>query len=230
MNSSVEELPSGAPIHVRLRKALGRVRRRFQLDRFDVFARLVPATEPFEPPAGYEYAWAASGDVATCDEYHTELDARERAEGEARLALGHRAVLGRDEQGEVVFTMWVNPHCLNIPGEVKRRLAPDQWFIYKAFTSPDHRGRKLYQAGMRFVLCEMAREGLRELVGYAHVKKRVSRKGLAALDFEERGRYWALSMPGLQRTLLSSRLRKSFPDAVPRTNAVARVLAAPPAP
>jgi len=230
VSTSVEDVPQSAPLPVRVRKVLGRVRRRFQLDRFDVFARTVPALEAFAPPEGYVYAWAVAGDIAGCEEHHTELDDRQRAEGEARLGLGHRAVLARDGAGAVVFTMWVNPRCLNIPGEVKRRLAPDQWFIYKAFTSPDHRGRKLYQAGMRFVLTEMAREGLRELVGYAHVKKKVSRKGLAALDFEERGRYWALSIPGLQRTLLSPRLRKCFPEAVPRTHAVAQVLAAPPPP
>lgn len=225
MTAAVEEPPRALPLPTRVRKLLGRVRRSFQLDRFDIFARPVPDSGAFQSPDGYTFSWAAEGDIDACDEFHTELDENERRLGEARLGFGHLAVLARDAAGTVVFSMWVNPRCLNVPGEVKRRLGEHQWFIYKAFTSPEHRGRKLYQAGMRFTLAEMARRGLTELVGYAHVKKQVSRKGLARLDFEERGRYWALSVPGWNRTLLSSRLRKCFPDAVPRSDVLT---AAPP--
>src|SRR5688572_6373651 len=179
--------PSGL---VRLRKRLGRARRRFALDTYDVFVRPVPADASFAPPEGYAFRFGTPEDVERCDPHHTELDARERREGVRRLALGHRVVLGLSgpPPGTIVFTMWVNPRNLNVPGLVKRALGSRQWFIYKAFTSPEHRGRRLYESGMRFVLAEMRGSDLSELVGYAHVKKAVSRKGLATLDFASAGR------------------------------------------
>ena len=205
----------------RLRKLLGRIRRRFALDVYDVFRRAVPADARVEPPAGYAFAWGTAEDVERCDPLHTELDERERSAGRERLAIGHRVVLGFHVAGPgprvAVFSMWVNPRNLNVPGLVKRRLAPGQWFIYKAFTSPEHRGKKLYETGMRFVLAEMARQGLAELVGYAHVKKTVSRKGLSALSFASAGRITQLSWPFFRRTFQSRALRANFPEALPRS-------------
>ena len=103
----------------------------------------------------------------------------------------------------MVFSMWVNPRNLNVPGMIKRGLASHQAFIYKAYTSPEHRGRKLYGAGMCFVLSEMAALGLERLVGYAHVNKKISRKGLARLEFESQGQAWSLMAPGLRRVIVS---------------------------
>jgi len=201
---------------VRVRRLLGRVRRRFTVDTFDVFLRPVPREGAFVPPAGYEFRWGTAADVERCDARHTELDERERREGVHRLGFGHRVVLGLSA-GTTVFTMWVNPRNLNVPGLMKRALGPGQWFIYKAFTSPEHRGRKLYESGMRFVLFEMRAAGLSELVGYAHVKKDVSRKGLAALEFASAGRARLVDWPGLRFTRLSRELSGRFPRAVPRS-------------
>jgi hypothetical protein len=212
------EAPSANPL-VRLKKRLGRIRRRFVLDTFDVFVRPVPPDARAEAPAGYTLRWGTTADVERCEPYHTELDERERHEGVLRLGFGHRVVVGLS--GElVVFTMWVNPRALNVPGLMKRALAPGQWFIYKAFTSPDHRGKKLYEGGMRFVLSEMRAAGLRELVGYAHVKKAVSRKGLAALAFESAGRVTLLAWPCLTRVFLSKELVRRFPRALARSGAI----------
>ena len=204
---------------LRIRKALGRVRRRFNHDVFHVFTKPVPEEASFESPPGYAFRWGTPDDIAACSTYHTELDEAERRAGIGRLALGHRVVVGiaDDGAGDVVFSMWANPRNLNVPGLLKRRLAPDQWFIYKAFTSPDHRGKKLYQAGMRFVLHEMRAEGMRELVGYAHVKKSVSRKGLARLDFGSAGRVSQLDVPGWRRTFVSSELASHFPEELARS-------------
>ena len=216
---------AGTPPWTRLRKILGRVRRRFALDTFDVFGRRVlPADARFEGVPGYRFAWGEPADVERCDAHHTELDARERAEGVARLALGHTAVFGFHGD-TAVFTMWVNPRHVNTHRGIKRRLAADQWFIYKAFTSPEHRGKKLYQAGMRFVLAEMARRGMRELIGYAHVEKTVSRKGLSRLDFDSKGRYHVLELPGWRRVIVTRELAASFPEATPRSH----VMSCPPA-
>ena len=207
---------------LRLRKLLGRLRRRFAVDTFDVFGRRVtPADAAFEPPTGYRFAWGEPEEVLACDAVHTELDERERRLGVERLAEGHAVVLGWAEEqpgsgGPVVFSMWVNPRHVNVPGHVKLRLREDQRFIYKAFTSPDHRGRKLYQAGMGFVLAEMARQELGQLVGYAHVKKGISRRGLATLKFGALGRFRTLDIPGLRRTMVSARLRSQFPRAATR--------------
>jgi hypothetical protein len=210
------------PLLLRLRKLLGRVRRRFVVDTFDVFVRPVPGDASFLPPPGYEFRFGSATDLARCEEHHTELDAYERRTGAERLALGHKLVLGLHgpPPGTIVFTMWVNPRCLNVPGLLKRGLSPRQWFIYKAFTSPEHRGKKLYESGMRFVLAEMHRGALTELVGYAHVKKAVSRKGLAALAFESAGRATKIEFPWLSWTRVSARLRARFPREVPRSGAV----------
>ncbi len=209
----------------RLRKTLGRIRRRFAVDIYDVFMRAVPADPRFEPPAGYAFAWGTREDVARCDPYHTELDERERREGIERLGFGHRVVVGFHGAGGEgdgpVFTMWMNPRNVNVPGLVKRRLGSHQWFIYKAYTSPDHRGRKLYESGMRFVLAEMARAGLRELVGYAHTRKTVSRKGLAALSFGSAGRIVRVDWPFFQRTFCSRELVARFPEALARSGVLA---------
>lgn len=209
---------SASPL-VRLRKLLGRARRRFALDTYDVFLRPVPADPSFAASQGYEFRFGSAEDVERCDPFHTELDERERRAGVRRLALGHRVVLALHgpAPGTVVFTMWTNPRNLNVPGLMKRALAPGQWFIYKAFTSPEHRGRGLYESGMRFVLSEMRRTGLSELVGYAHVKKAISRKGLAALEFRSAGRATEVAWPGLKLAFLSRDLRARFPKAVPRS-------------
>jgi hypothetical protein len=135
-----------------------------------------------------------------------------------RLAVGHRVVLAL-HQDTIVFSMWVNPRNLNVPGLMKRALDARQWFIYKAFTSPAHRGKRLYESGMRFVLCEMRRAGLTELVGYAHVKKAVSRKGLAALEFASAGRVTQIDFPLFKATRLSKELAARFPRALPRSEA-----------
>ena len=79
---------------------------------------------------------------------------------------------------------------------------------------------KLYQAGMQFVLDEMAREGCRELVGFAHVKKRVSRKGLARLAFESVGRMTCVDVPGFRHTFVSRDLNARFPEVVAPSNAM----------
>jgi hypothetical protein len=210
--------PSPSPI-LHLRRLLGRVRRFFAVDTFDVFVRPVPREPTFAAPPGYEFRWGSAADVERCDPHHTELDERERAAGVRRLGFGHRVVLGL-AAGTVVFTMWVNPRNLNVPGLMKRALSPGQWFIYKAFTSPDHRGKKLYEGGMRFVLSEMRAAGLRELVGYAHVKKAVSRRGLAALAFESAGRVTLLAWPCLTRVFLSKELVRRFPRALERSGAI----------
>ena len=70
---------------------------------------------------------------------------------------------------------------------------------------------------MRFVLDEMREENLAELVGYAHVKKHVSRKGLARLSFEDAGRFVSVRVPGLFHTRLSRRLAARFPRPAART-------------
>lgn len=207
-----------APL-LRVRKTLGRVRRAFAVDRYDVFVRPVPADAGFADPEGYAFRWGTAAEIERCEERHTELDARERREGVQRLGLGHKVVLGLHGD-TVVFSMWVNPRCLNLPGIQKRALAQGQWFIYKAYTSPDHRGRKLYQLGLRFVLAEMRRAGLEELVGFAHVKKTVSRAGLAAVEFGDVGRLVHVHFPVLEFTRVSPDLAARFPRTVPRSGAV----------
>lgn len=203
------EIVLGSP-----RKFLGRIRRSFQLERYDVFTRTVPLEPEFVAPPGYVFRWGTEEDVSGCRPFHTQLDAYERRTGKARLRLGHGIVVGLFD-GEVVFSMWVNTRNLNVPGLVKRTLSPEQWFIYKAFSSPEHRGRGLYEAGMQFVLDEMGRQGLRELVGYAHTKKRISRKGLARLNFSPAGSIHTLQVPGLCRIFVSKELDAHFPDGEP---------------
>ena len=199
-----------------IRKTLGRVRRRFGVDTFDVFRRAVPEDTRVEIPEGYRFAWGKSQDIANANEYDTELDARERDLGVARLGFGHKVVVAFHDE-RPVFTMWANPRQLNVPGLLKRKLAPHQWFIYKAYTSPDHRGKKLYETGMRYVLAEMKAAGMSELIGYAHVKKRISRKGLARLSFESVGVVRQFRAPGVLWTRVSRDLQCYFPDSTPRS-------------
>jgi hypothetical protein len=202
---------------LRIRRLLGRIRRRFAVDHYDVFARAVDPDIQVDAPEGYTIRFGTPEEIEGCDPYHTDLDARERREGVVRLDLGHKVVLGLSGD-EVVFSMWVNPRNINIPGSIKRRLGPHQSFIYKAYTSPDHRGRKLYGAGMRFVLADMAREGKTELIGYAHVKKKISRKGLASLHFRSVGTFTDVDCPGWHRTSVSSELASYFPEPLERSN------------
>ena len=200
-----------------LRKVLGRIRRQFALDAFDVFTRQVaPEHREFSAPDGYRFAWATPEDIAGCELEHTELDERDRELGVERLGIDHRCVVAKAGE-RVVFSMWMNPRNLNVPGEVKRRLGSHQAFIYKAYTSPDHRGRRLYIAGMAFVLAHLAREGKTELVGYAHVKKQISRKGLDALGFGSAGRYHSWKVLGWQHTFVSATLSARFPEVVARS-------------
>jgi hypothetical protein len=195
------------------------------VDVFDVFTRPVPPEPVREPCPGYTFRWGTAEDLDRCTPHHTELDAHERRTGTLRLGLEHRVVIAFAGD-EPVFSMWVNPRNLNVPGLIKRRLEPHQWFIYKAFTSPDHRGRKLYKLGMQFVLDAMCEEGLTELVGYAHVKKRVSRLGLARLSFGAVGRMVHVAFPGWRHTFVSSTLARRFPREVPRSGVIEELLEA----
>lgn len=205
---------------LRVRRLLGSVRRSFTVDTYDVFAREVtPEHLTFENPADYRIAWGTAEDLEACDEFHTELDERERRAGVVRLNLGHRVVIAFSGE-TAVFSMWMNPRNLNVPGEIKRKLGAHQAFIYKAYTSPDHRGKGLYKIGMRFVLNHMAQAGQTELIGYAHVKKSVSRKGLATLEFKTKGRYYSLHARGWQSTKVTRELARNFPIEVPRSGAV----------
>jgi len=77
---------------------------------------------------------------------------------------------------------------------------------------------------MRFVLEDLAANGKNELIGYAHLKKRISRKGLAALRFESVGKMYFLDVPGLRHTFVSRELASHFPEAVPRSNVMAPAL------
>lgn len=202
----------------RLRKIAGRVRWNVVWDTYDVFVRDVAAGDAsFEAPDGYRFAWGTPEQVLSFDTRHTELDETARRHGAERLKLDHRLVVGWSPEGHAVFTMWVNPRTINVPDYVKRGLGPHQVFIYKAYTSPDHRGRKLYQAGMRFVLADLAERGLTQLVGYAAVTKTVSRAGLSRLDFRSAGTFrgYGYRRPFFVRT--SRALVESFPTAVPRT-------------
>jgi hypothetical protein len=193
-----------------LRRRLGRVRRAFVWDTFDVFRRKVTdADRAFANNTEYQFSWGTPADVESCEESRTELDARERREGVARLSMGHSCVVA------IVFTMWMNPRNINIPNHIKRRLQPHQSFIYKAFTCPEHRGRKLYELGMRFVLAELARQGKSELLGYAHVNKSVSRKGLAAVAFDTIGKFDKIGVAGFAKVFVSSQLASSLPEALP---------------
>ncbi len=201
----------------RIRRALGAVRRSVSVDTFDVFVRSVTEEDrAFRDPPGYRFAFATAEEIDGCAVRHTELDERERREGIERIRAGHRATVAF-HGSTIVFSMWVNPRNLNVPLHVKRRLRPHQAFIYKAFTSPDHRGKGLYEAGMRFVLADLARRGQTELVGYAHVKKAISRKGLAALRFESIGRFTRLSLAGWHRTFVSAKLAAHLPPVEPTT-------------
>ncbi|MBI3820926.1 MAG: hypothetical protein HY286_19735 [Planctomycetes bacterium] len=197
---------------------LGRLRRSFVFDTFDVFAKAVlPEHGKFNNPAGYRFSFASGDEIARCVESHTELNDRERREGAARVAMGHACVIAYPTEpgnAPAVFTMWVNPRNINIPGHIKRKLKPHQAFIYKAFTSPEHRGRKIYESGMRFVLAELARQGKSQLLGYAHIKKAVSRKGLAALQFDTIGTFRTFGIGRWCVTATSSRLRRELPEVL----------------
>jgi hypothetical protein len=201
----------------RLRATASRLRWSLAADLFDVFVREVrPEDAEFRAPEGYAFRYGEADDVLACSAHHTELDARDREHGALRLSAAHRVVLGQWE-GETVFSMWVNPRHLNVPGHLKRKLGADQAFIYKAYTSPDHRGRKLYQAGMAFVLADLASRGQRELVGYAHVKKQASRAGLDRLGFRSAGTYRAIGLRPNERVFPSRALNRRFPERVPRS-------------
>ena len=218
--TDVTDQPEKLSVLIRIRRALGRVRRSFAVDTYDIFARAVTEEHrQFECPPDYRFAWGEPGDVERCEPYHTELEELDRVLGVERLKLGHRVVVGFSEDTPV-FTMWMNPRNLNVPGEIKRKLGDHQAFIYKAYTSPDHRGKGLYKVGMRFVLNHMAEAGQTELIGYAHVKKSVSRKGLATLEFTTKGRYHSLNAPGWQHTRVSSELNRNFPIPVPRSGSL----------
>lgn len=211
--------PAAEPAQVGLRRALSRLYWNLHWDRFDVFVRPVSTADAdFRAPAGYRFVFGGADLLSRCEALHTELDARDRERGARRLELGHRLVLGLTEPGGLpVFSMWVNPRNLNIPGQQKRALNPEQQFIYKAFTSPQHRGHKLYQAGMAFVLQDLCRRGQRELVGYAHTDKHSSRAGLARLGFESVGHYRAVGYGRHQLILNSPALLRRFPRRVPRS-------------
>ena len=224
MDPSLEEGSASRSPLLHIRKALGRVRRSVVLDVYDFFVcRFSEHSEGLavaQPPEGYAIRFASAEEVAAADVVHTELDEQERAEGVERLEFGHRCVA--IFHGDLmVFSMWENPRNANVPGLVKRKLGEGQSFLYKAYTSPEHRGMRLYQAGLAFALRSIAAEGKAETVGYAHIKKKASRAGLARLGYHTVGRVRQLTVPGLCRTWADSSFDVSFPVKVPRTGAVA---------
>ncbi len=200
-----------------LRRLLSAIRWSLVFDRFDVYARGVLATDrDFRAPDGYQFRFGDAQLLDRAQLRHTDLKPLDLEHGRLRLESGHQLVCGLHADTPV-FTMWVNPRNLNVPGELKRRLNPDQVFIYKAFTSPDHRGRKLYQAGMSFVLAELAQSGRREVIGYAHTGKRASRSGLDRVGFTSIGHYRVCGVRERRRILVSARLDRRFPERVARS-------------
>lgn len=201
----------------RLRRTASRLRWSLAADLFDVFVREVTAQDAeLQVPEGYRFHYGDTADLARCKLEHTELNQNDIENGQRRLGSDHRVVLGEWE-GEPVFSMWVNPRHLNVPGHLKRKLSKHQAFIYKAYTSPEHRGRKLYQAGMAFALADLAARSQSELVGYAHIKKQASRAGLDRLGFHSVGTYRAIGLRPNERVIPSRALNKRFPIRVPRS-------------
>lgn len=209
----------GEPERGWLRRTLSDLRWSVHNDLHDAFVR--PVREEDREPReveGYELRFGAPADLDAATEYHTELTPTCVEHGRRRLEIDHRLVVATHD-GLPVFTMWVNPRHLNVPGELKRKLSPDEVFIYKAFTSPDHRGKRLYQAGMALVLRDLAERSMRRLVGYAHVKKGASRAGLARLGFESAGTWRTVGFKGLRHPICSREFEANFPERVPRSGA-----------
>lgn len=202
-----------------LRRALSDLRWSIHNDLHDAFVRNVLPAD-LEPPKvqGYELRFGTAADLDRATLHDTELTPRCIEHGRRRLEIGHRLVVACWD-GLPVFTMWVNPRNFNVPGQVKRKLQHDEVFIYKAFSSPDHRGKRLYQAGMALVLCDLAENSMRRLVGYAHVKKGASRAGLARVGFEAAGGWRTVGFKGLHRALCDREFESNFPEQVPRSGA-----------
>ncbi len=209
--------PSHAPSKGRLRRALSDLRWSVHNDRHDAFVRNVLPADCERPQVeGYELRFGTDADLDCATLHDTELTPACIEHGRRRLEIGHQFVVATSD-GLPVFTMWINPRHLNVPGELKRKLKDDEVFIYKAFTSPDHRGKRLYPAGMALVLSDLAQRSMRRLVGYAHVKKGASRAGLARVGFETAGSWRTVGFKGLRRALCDREFESNFPVRVARS-------------
>jgi RimJ/RimL family protein N-acetyltransferase len=65
-------------------------------------------------------------------------------------------------------------------------------YMYKAFTHPDYRGRRLYGVGMALALKALAERGITKLVTTVHTNNFASLSSCRRLGYQRIGRFWTL--------------------------------------
>lgn len=82
-------------------------------------------------------------------------------------------------------------------------------YMYKAFTHPDYRGRRLYGAGMALALKALEERGITKLVTTVHTNNFASLASCRRLGYEQIGRIWTLGR-GHRRWAIKPQTAKKF--------------------
>lgn len=184
---------------------------------------------------------ASAGRVATrIDERHAagfvprealrELAADPRNEISRRfldeaLRRGDRCFVIRDGT-RVASTSWYSTRATRLgPAELMLHFYPQHVYMHKAFTHPDYRGQRLYEAGVRAALDYYAAKGARGLICGVEATYLDSLKACARMGFRPFGslyvirifgRHFAFSSPGCRRFGFRVEAQRSSPAFTPR--------------
>ncbi len=154
------------------------------------------ASRPNACDPAFEFAWLSSAEL---------LHLAREPELELSHHFAQRAATGLDRcfgawhDGTLASYSWyaidsIEPeHCGGIPLSLPNRTA----YMYKAYTRPEYRGRKLYGAGIALAFTQLRVEGIEQLVALVDWTNLSSLRACHRLGFEDLGRLirWGADAP-----------------------------------
>lgn len=134
---------------------------------------------------------------------HALLEAIRRSAGEEMseafvdhaLARGHRC-FGATRGGEVASFAWYATDPTPVDEGLEVSFAPDLLYMYKAYTAPQHRGRRLHAACVTRALDAYARAGVRAMLCYVEAQNFRSLRAHRAAGYAEFGRIVTVELEG----------------------------------
>jgi hypothetical protein len=117
---------------------------------------------------------------------HAEQFKRALAEGEILFSAWVDATLA--------FCGWVQFNERRPGGSTRLVVPPHSAFIYRCFTRPEFRGRRIYPAAMAYLLAKLKADGIRQAyIDYA-VSNIASAKGVRRVGGVPIGSYWVYQL------------------------------------
>jgi hypothetical protein len=105
-----------------------------------------------------------------------------------------------------VFTSWYSrrPTSTGGAGGLVLHFDPQYVYMYKAYTQPEHRGQRLYQAAVSRVFAHFAAKGARGFLSYVEATNLASLKSLRRMGYRVFGSIYVVRLFGRHYTFASA--------------------------